>query len=91
MSTMSDCSENSEENKMLHKEEACSLWQRIHLDIACPYLGTYLLLVVDAFCKWSEIFSVNHITISLTLSVLREISGRFGLPMVMVSGIGPAF
>lgn len=89
---MPECSEKSEESK--HASQGStqfSLAKYTPGNFAGPLLGTYVLLVVDAFSKWSKIFSVNRITASKTLSVLKEIFGRFGLPMKLVGDNGPAF
>lgn len=35
---------------------ASTAWQRLHIDYAGPFLGQSVLIVVDAYSKWSEIF-----------------------------------
>ena len=33
--------------------------QRIHIDFACPFLGTMFLIVVDAHSKWPEVIPLQ--------------------------------
>lgn len=63
-------------------------WQRVHIDFAGPILNKMLLIVVDAFSKWLEVVIVPSITSDCTISKLREIFARFGLPKLLVSDNG---
>ncbi|CAH8498480.1 unnamed protein product [Schistosoma intercalatum] len=68
-----------------------SPWQRIHLDFAGPLHGQTYLLVVDAYSKWPEIFLMEHPTASCTVSKLRQLFSRFGIPELIVSDNGTQF
>ncbi|CAI2724590.1 unnamed protein product [Schistosoma spindalis] len=68
-----------------------SPWQRIHLDFAGPLHGQTYLLVVDAYSKWPEIFLMEHPTASCTVSKLRQLFSRFGVPELIVSDNGTQF
>ncbi|KAI2646044.1 hypothetical protein H4Q32_028458 [Labeo rohita] len=66
-------------------------WQRIHVDFAGPFMGTTFLIVVDACTKWPEVFSMTSTTASQTVTVLRELFARTGVPEQLVSDNGPQF
>ncbi|XP_055714741.1 uncharacterized protein K02A2.6-like [Phlebotomus papatasi] len=65
-------------------------WQRLHIDYA-KYKGEYFFLVIYAFSKWPEIFKTRSMTTAHTISRLREIFARFGLPETLVSDNGTQF
>lgn len=60
------------------------------MDYARPFKGTYLLIIVDAYSKWLEVYPINTITSKTTIECLRECFARFGLPVVLVSDNGPS-
>jgi len=66
-------------------------WQRVHLDFAGPLDGQMFLLAVDAHSKWPEIFAMNSTTSSATITTLRSLFARLGLPHVVVTDNGPQF
>ena len=66
-------------------------WQRIHVDFAGPFRGKMFILIVDAHSKWPEIHMVRDTTTTKTISVLRQLFARFGLPQQIVSDNGPQF
>lgn len=68
-----------------------SVWSRIHIDFAGPIKNHYLLIVVDSFSKWTEIFKTKDITSSFTISKLRELFCRYGLVDILVSDNGTQF
>ncbi|XP_062551120.1 uncharacterized protein K02A2.6-like [Armigeres subalbatus] len=66
-------------------------WQRIHVDYAGPINGDYYLLAVDSFSKWPEIIRTRQITASTTITILRNIFARLGMPETLVSDNGTQF
>lgn len=66
-------------------------WSRIHVDYAGPFLGHMYFVIVDAYCKWPEIFRMSSTTSASTIAKLREVFSRFGLPDVIVSDNGTQF
>ena len=60
-------------------------WQRLHIDFAGPFLNKMYFLVVDAHSKWPEIFELSQTTSTQTISVLRHLFARYGLPEQIVS------
>ena len=60
-------------------------WSRLHLDYAGPLNNTMLLVVVDAFSKWVEVFPVTSATSFTTIQKLRTLFAQFGLPDTIVS------
>jgi len=66
-------------------------WQRIHLDFAGPLDGHMFLLAVDAYSKWPEVFPLRSTTSSTTITTLRGLFARQGLPHVVVTDNGPQF
>ncbi|XP_041785511.1 uncharacterized protein K02A2.6-like [Anopheles merus] len=65
--------------------------RRVHVDYAGPLEGCYFLVVVDAFSKWPEIYKTTTTTTSATISMIRNIFTRFGMPETLVSDNGPQF
>ena len=66
-------------------------WSRLHMDFAGPFLGRMFLIVVDAHSKWPEVVPMSSTTSANTISALRNIFARFGLPNQLVSDNGPQF
>ena len=48
-------------------------WQRIHIDIAGPYLGDMFLVVVDAHSRWLAVQVMKGTTSGKTIEELRSI------------------
>ena len=66
-------------------------WHRIHIDYAEDENG-YYLIVVDGHSRWPEIFFMQRSTSAgATMSILRELFAKYGLPVQCVSDNGPQF
>ena len=65
-------------------------WERLHIDHA-QWKKWLLLVAVDAFSKWPEVFVVNSTSASQTTDKLRTIFAAHGLPVTIVSDNGPPF
>ena len=66
-------------------------WSRLHIEFAGPLKNNPMLLVIiDAFSKWIEVFPMATVTSSATISKLRMIFAQFGLPDTIVSDNGPS-
>ena len=66
-------------------------WHRIHIDYAEDENGHYLI-VVDAHSCWPEIFFMpRNTSAGATISILRELFAKYGLPVQCVSDNGPHF
>ena len=72
-------------------EYPTSAFNRVHVDHAGPFLGTYWLVWVDAFSKYAGVHRVKRPDAELTVKALREVFALFGLPNQVVSDNGPAF
>ncbi|XP_055623717.1 uncharacterized protein K02A2.6-like [Toxorhynchites rutilus septentrionalis] len=66
-------------------------WQRVHVDFAGPIEGDYYLLAIDSFSKWPEIIRTTRITSAATISILRGLFARLGMPVNLVSDNGTQF
>ena len=76
----------------LHRWEYPALpWQRLHVDFAGPVQGKMLMVVIDAHSKWPGIFVMESTTAEATVSTLRSLFARTGLPDQIVSDNGPQF
>lgn len=65
-------------------------WQRVHADFAdCG--GTRYLIMVDANSKWIEAVAMRKTDAQATISAMRDIFSRFGLPSLLVTDNGPPF
>lgn len=79
-----------EKSALIPWKPADSAWKRIHVDYA-SINGTNLLIIVDSYSKWVEVFSTKVITSAFTISKLREVFCRFGIPDIIVSDNGTQF
>ena len=66
-------------------------WDRIHIDFMGPFNGCVFLVVVDAYSKWPEVFKMNSTTTNDTITRLKQLFARYGLPNKLVSDNGPQF
>ena len=66
-------------------------WCHLHVDFAGPVAGRMYLVLVDAYSKYPEVVKMNTTTSSATISVLREVFSRQGLPEILVSYNGLQF
>lgn len=66
-------------------------WYRLHIDYAGPFKGAMFLIVVDAYSKWPEVFHMQSTTSAATVTVLRSLFARQGIPHELVSDNGPQF
>ena len=67
-------------------------WQRLHTDLAGPFLGKMWLIVMDAHSKWPEVFCLNNnATTSNIVSKIRDCIVRFGIPDQIVSDNGTQY
>ena len=60
-------------------------WCRIHLDYAGPVEGKMLLVIVDAYSKWPEVWITLSTSAQVTIDHLRMSFATHGLPEVVVS------
>jgi transposase InsO family protein len=64
------------------------VWERVHIDFLGPFMNKMFLLVIDSFSKWPEVYIMNNITSSSTITKLRECFARYGIPECIVSDNG---
>jgi len=68
-----------------------------HLDHIAPLTkdehgNEYILVIIDAFSRWVELFpTMSTTTAETTASVMLNHIGRFGNPDVIQTDQGPAF
>ena len=68
----------------------------LHLDHIGPLAkdahgNEYILVIIDAFSRWVELFPTKTTTAIETASVILNHIGRFGSPKVIHTDQGPAF
>jgi transposase InsO family protein len=72
-------------------------WHTIGVDIMGPFPPTprqkrYLLVVVDYFTRWVEMFALRTITATDMVNILiNEVFCRYGIPSYILSDNGPQF
>ncbi|XP_049271457.1 uncharacterized protein K02A2.6-like [Rhipicephalus sanguineus] len=66
-------------------------WSRVHIDSAGPHARSMILVVVDAHSKWIEAVPMRKANAACTVSGLRAIFCRFGVPRIIVSHNGVQF
>ncbi|XP_059058843.1 uncharacterized protein K02A2.6-like [Achroia grisella] len=74
-----------------HWEQPTEPWQRLHIDFAGPVHGYQLLVVVDAFTKWVEIYPTKITTSSWCIAKLKELFTTYGIPHTLASDNGRQF
>ncbi|KER27476.1 hypothetical protein T265_13796, partial [Opisthorchis viverrini] len=52
--------------------------------------GQQYLILVDAYSKWPEVFSLTHVTACVTIAKLQNMFSCFGVPNTIVSDNGSA-
>ena len=73
-----------------------NLFEVLHLDHIGPLTkdahgNGYILVIIDAFSRWVELFPTKSTTAVETASVILNHIGRFGSPDVIHTDQGPAF
>ena len=68
----------------------------LHLDHIGPLIkdahgNEYILVIIDAFSRWIELFPTKSTTAAETASAVLNHIGRFGTPEVIHTDQGPAF
>lgn len=66
-------------------------WFRAHADFAGPINNLWYFIIVDAYTKWPEVFTMSTTTASATTSALMELCARFGSMNKLVTDNGPQF
>ncbi|XP_054289364.1 uncharacterized protein K02A2.6-like [Macrosteles quadrilineatus] len=67
-------------------------WRRIHIDFAeDPTTRQQMLIVVDSFSKWMEVFLMGSISTGKTIEKLRTLFSAYGLPEELVCDNGTSF
>jgi len=71
-------------------------WEICSIDLAGPYCKgskqtTVLLIVLDVYTKWLEIFPLRAATASKVIDCLNSCFCRFGFPRVLISDNGSQF
>ena len=61
---------------------------RLHMDFVGPFQGVTLLVVIDAFSKWPEVFVMQGTSTSKTIELLCHM---VGYPEQTVTDNGPQF
>lgn len=54
-------------------------------------MGKSLLIIVDAYSKWSEVIEMSSTTAAKTITVLRQVFSSYDLPEQIVSDNSPQF
>ena len=55
-------------------------WSRIYVDFAEPISGSMCKIVIDAYSKFPEVVKMTNTTVEATITTLRDIFSRHGLP-----------
>ena len=66
-------------------------WSRLHMDYAGSIDNHMLLVVIDAFSKWIDVFPVKSATSLVTIIKLRALFATHGTPDTIVSDNGSPF
>ena len=61
-------------------ERRNNLWVKLPIDYSGPFMGKMLLVIVDSYSKWVEIFPVSNSTCRTIINCLRTCFTTHGLP-----------
>ncbi|XP_054259325.1 uncharacterized protein K02A2.6-like [Macrosteles quadrilineatus] len=91
--TVCQCTRNAAVKVPLYQwPRTTNRWQRIHIDYAeDPQTRQQLLVIVDSFSKWLEVFLMKSTTSFKTIERLRTLFAAYGLPEELVSDNAPNF
>ena len=75
---------------------SCNPFEVLHLDHIGPlpkdaHGNEYILVIIDAFSRWVELFPTKSTTAAETASMILNHVGRFGSPEIIHTDQGPAF
>ena len=56
-------------------------WESVHVDFAGPFKEKTYFSAIDANSRWPEIYDMSSLTSTKTISILRDLFSRYGLPM----------
>ncbi len=63
-------------------------WERVHIDFF-SWNGNEFLILIDSYSKWIEVEIMRSTTSERTITALRKMFARFGIPKELVSDNGP--
>ncbi|KHN73034.1 Uncharacterized protein K02A2.6, partial [Toxocara canis] len=63
-------------------------WARVRIDYAGPFEGANFLVIVGDYSKWPGIFRTDRTTANVTVSILRQVCAKCGMPEMLVSDNG---
>ncbi|XP_061711484.1 uncharacterized protein K02A2.6-like [Cydia pomonella] len=66
-------------------------FHRVHIDFLGPINNRSYLVLVDAYSKWVEVYSVSSTSTAVVISKLYEFMSRFGLIHTLVSDNATCF
>ncbi|KRZ74090.1 Uncharacterized protein T10_12237 [Trichinella papuae] len=66
-------------------------WSRLHIDLAGPFKGSKLLVIIDVHSKWLDIAPLRSTTTNAIIKRYRRLFTCFGLPRYIVSDNRPQF
>ena len=66
-------------------------WTCVHAGYADPIMGKMLLIIVDAYLKWMEVFVTSSASSQATIECMRRVFAAFGLPKNLVTDNGLEF
>ena len=68
-----------------------SVWKRLHIDFAGPFMNNMFMIVVDAHSKWLEVYKMTQITSAATVTRLKRLFASYGVPEQIVTDNATTF
>jgi transposase InsO family protein len=75
---------------MIVSESPSRPWEMVGCDLF-EFRGTYYLVCVDYYSKWPEIARLDNLSSKTTVTHLKSMFARYGIPDVVRSDNGPQF
>jgi len=65
--------------------DATHRMERVHIDICGPHLNKFLLVIVDAYTRWPEVYVLSKVNSESVKYCLRRFFSQQGVPNIIVS------
>ncbi|KAL7076970.1 hypothetical protein ACQ4LE_003721 [Meloidogyne hapla] len=78
-------------SKHYHWPESKTCFERIHIDLAGPFVGKNFLVIIDSYSRFPWVFQVKNTNSAAIIKKIRGIFTTFGPPNTLVSDNGRQF
>ena len=66
-------------------------FEHFHIGFAGPFQGVMLMIIIDAYSEWPEVFVMQNTNVSKTIEPLNHLFQSYGYPEQVETDNGPQF